>query len=117
MRKIILLIDCASEYDRRLLRGLVKYSKEHGSWLFYRMPSHLRENLDSGRAVIDWARKWKADAIVGRWRWEDPEMLSSLNIPVVLQNYSSRSRNGQRKGCKVTVKRLQDREAVSILLW
>lgn len=92
MRKIILLIDCASEYDRRLLRGLVKYSKEHGSWLFYRMPSHLRENLDSGRAVIDWARKWKADAIVGRWRWEDPEMLSSLNIPVVLQNYSSRSR-------------------------
>ncbi len=91
MRKIILLIDCASEYDRRLLRGLVRYSREHGTWIFYRMPSHLINSMDGGRAVIQWAKKWKADAIVGRWRWDNTYLLSTLNIPIVLQNYVSRS--------------------------
>lgn len=91
MRKIILLIDCASEYDRRLLRGLVQYSKEHGPWLFYRMPSDLIGNNNGGEYVIDWVRRWNADAIIGRWRWEDTSILSSLNIPIVLQNYAQRS--------------------------
>ena len=91
MRKIILMIDCSSEYDRRLLRGLVQYSKEHGPWLFYRMPSDLIGNHNGGEYVIDWVRRWNADAIIGRWRWEDTSILSSLNIPIVLQNYSQRS--------------------------
>lgn len=36
MIKILLLIDYSSEFDRKLLRGLVQYSKENGPWLFYR---------------------------------------------------------------------------------
>lgn len=91
MKKIILLIDCSSEFDRRLLRGLVKYTKEHDSWLFCRMSSLVAGNGDQGQALLNWAREWKADAIVGRWRWGDPEPLASLRIPVVLQNYVSRS--------------------------
>ena len=42
MIKVILLIDCASEFDRKLLRGIMKYSKENGPWLFYRIPSDFR---------------------------------------------------------------------------
>ena len=34
MIKILLLIDYSSEFDRKLLRGLVQYSKENGPWLF-----------------------------------------------------------------------------------
>ena len=30
MIKILLLIDYSSEFDRKLLRGLVQYSKENG---------------------------------------------------------------------------------------
>lgn len=93
MRKIILLIDCASEFDRTLLRGMIRYSKERGPWLFYRMPMNLREDLDGGRNVIDWAKRWKADAIVGRWKCDNTSILSSLDIPVVLQNYKARSSN------------------------
>ena len=37
MIKILLLIDYSSEFDRKLLRGLVQYSKENGPWLFYRL--------------------------------------------------------------------------------
>ncbi|MBQ0150867.1 MAG: DNA-binding transcriptional regulator [Bacteroidales bacterium] len=93
MKRIMLLLDGASGYDRKLLKGLVHYSKAHGPWLFYRMSSGLGHDLKNGRAVIDWARKWKADAIVGRWSWDNSDLLSVLNIPVVLQNYNSRSTN------------------------
>jgi LacI family transcriptional regulator len=46
MIKVILLIDCASEHDRKLLRGMMRYSKENGPWQFYRPSPVLlfREN-------------------------------------------------------------------------
>ena len=43
MIKILLLIDYSSEFDRKLLRGLVQYSKENGPWLFYRLPSIIAQ--------------------------------------------------------------------------
>ena len=91
MIKVILLIDCASEFDRKLLRGMMKYSKENGSWLFYRMPSNLR--YDEGREewIIKWAKKWKANAVIGRWNEEKSDLLEKLGIPVVLQNNRVRS--------------------------
>lgn len=93
MIKVILLIDCASEFDRRLLRGLVRYSKESGDWLFYRMPSYLigRRDEEGAKTIASWAKKWKADAIIGRWAFQDTSELEKLGIPVVLQNIQSRS--------------------------
>ena len=85
MIRVILLIDCSSEFDRRLLRGIMRYSKENGSWLFYRMPSSLRSGSDREKLVLDWAKEWKADAVIGRWDEDKVEMLSVLDIPVVLQ--------------------------------
>ncbi len=91
MLRVILLIDCASEFDRRLLRGMMRYSKENGPWLFYRIPSDFRMDQDKESWVADWARTWKADAIIGRWDETKVNLLSGLNIPIVLQNNSSRS--------------------------
>lgn len=94
MTRVLLLIDCISEFDRRLLRGLVRFAKEEGDWLFYRMPpsSFGPHSPDGAKTVADWARKWKADAIAGRWVFPDTKVLSHLGIPVVLQNISSRSK-------------------------
>lgn len=93
MIKVILLIDCVSEFDRRLLRGLVRYSKESGDWIFYRMPSYFpgKHDEEGAKAIAAWAKKWKADAIVGRWNFPDTSELEKLGIPVVLQNIQSRS--------------------------
>lgn len=91
MIKVILLIDCASEFDRKLLRGIMKYSKENGPWLFYRIPSDFRWGADKEEWILDWAREWKADAIIGRWDEDKVNLLSRLNIPIVLQNNMSRS--------------------------
>ena len=91
MIKVILLIDCASEFDRKLLRGMVKYSKENGSWLFYRIPSDLRIGDGREEWALEWAKKWKADAIIGRWDESKSHLLENSKIPVVLQNNISRS--------------------------
>ncbi len=38
MIKIILLSDFAEEYFKSLLRGITRYSVDHGPWAFCRMP-------------------------------------------------------------------------------
>lgn len=91
MIKVILLIDCTSEFDRKLLRGMMKYSKENGPWLFYRTPSDYHFDGSKEEWVAKWAKEWKADAIIGRWDESKLDLLESLNIPFVLQNTRKRS--------------------------
>lgn len=91
MIKVILLIDCASEHDRKLLRGMMRYSKEHGPWLFYRLSPDFRFGENKEEWVLKWAQQWKADAIIGRWDDSKIDLLDQLRIPVVLQNNRTRS--------------------------
>ena len=89
MYKILLLLDYASEFERNILRGLVKYSSEHGPWLFYRLPPSFRATYgDEG--IIRYAREWKADAVIGRWDNDELDIRRELHIPVVYQNYHHR---------------------------
>jgi len=92
MVKILLLIDFSSEFTRGILKGLIRYSKDHGPWIFYRLPSYYK-TLYGEKGVIQWAKEWEADAIIARWDDDDDDtnLLTSLNIPVILQNYRSRS--------------------------
>ncbi|MDD4159055.1 MAG: DNA-binding transcriptional regulator [Proteiniphilum sp.] len=90
MKRVLLLIDYSSEFSRRILKGLIQYSKENGHWIFYRLPSYYK-TLYGKEGIIQWAREWKADAIVARWDHEGTNLLESLRIPIVLQNYRERS--------------------------
>ena len=92
MLNVILLIDCSGEFDRKLLRGIVRYSNEHGPWQFYRMPSWYRWDENGEKYILEWAVKWKADAIIGRWNAQKAPLLKKLGIPIVLQNYRDRSK-------------------------
>lgn len=91
MIKVILLIDCADEHDRKLLRGIMRYSKENGPWLFYRLLPDYRFSSGCEEKAIQFAKNWKADAIMGRWNDSKLHLLDELDIPVVLQNNRSRS--------------------------
>ena len=91
MIKVLLLIDCASEHDRKLLRGMMRYSKEQGPWLFYRLSPDFRYGGNREEWALQWAREWKADALIGRWDDRKTDLLRQLDIPVVLQNNRSRS--------------------------
>ena len=90
MKRILMLIDYSSEYSRRILQGLIRYSSEYGPWIFYRLPTYYK-TFYGNEGIIRCAKEWKADAIVARWDHEDTLMLENLQIPVILQNYKERS--------------------------
>ncbi|MFA5650238.1 MAG: DNA-binding transcriptional regulator [Proteiniphilum sp.] len=90
MKRVLILIDYSSEFSRRLLKGLIQYSKDHGPWMFYRLPTYYK-TLHGKEGIVEWAQEWKADAIIARWDHEGTNLLSTLNIPVLLQNYKERS--------------------------
>ena len=97
MKKILLLTDFSSGYSRSLLRGIVQYSKEHGPWVFYRMPQYYRE-LYGDDGVVRWAKKWKADAIIAQLENIDLDKLNKLKVPIIIQNYRERA----DKICNIT---------------
>jgi len=87
MIKILLLTDFSSGYSRSLLKGIVKYAKECGSWSFYRMPSYFIE-LYGDEGVVKWAKEWGANAIIAHEI--DISILNQLSIPIIVQNYKDR---------------------------
>jgi LacI family transcriptional regulator len=92
MAKILLLTDYSSGYSRDLLKGLVRYAKEVGTWSLQRMPLYY-SLMHGERGVLEYAKRWKADAIVAKLSEINIDLLKELNIPVVVQNYESRHQN------------------------
>jgi len=43
------------------------------------------------KGVLNWAKKWKADAIIALLNDVDIELLNGLHIPIVVQNYKNRN--------------------------
>ncbi|WP_337042310.1 AraC family transcriptional regulator [Emticicia sp. 17c] len=93
MYKIILLIDFAEEYSKALLKGIAKYSKEHGPWIFCRMPLFQRETIGM-EGILEWALEWGADGIIGQL-YNDPavEKFIEAGIPVIAQDFKERFRD------------------------
>lgn len=90
MHKIILLIDFSEEYSKGLLKGISRYSKETGPWLFCRMPLFYRETKGI-EGILHWARDWKADGIIGQlYNDKDIGKIVEAGIPVIAQDFKER---------------------------
>jgi LacI family transcriptional regulator len=70
--KVILLIESSRAYGRGLLRGIAKYARLHGPWMFYSEPEYTHL---SGLGLYRYGRSeelmprlegWKADGIIAR---------------------------------------------------
>jgi LacI family transcriptional regulator len=81
LKKVILLIPSAREYDRSLLRGIAKYTQIHGPWSFYEEPpSYLKPPIPQHR--LEHMRNWQADGIIApQTRVAD---LQALVLPTVI---------------------------------
>lgn len=87
MYKIILLIDFTEDYGKSLLKGITRYSKENGPWLFCRMPQHYREDLSLDN-LINFAKEWKADGIIAQlYNNADIQKLVETKIPVITEDF------------------------------
>ena len=93
MCKIILLSDFAEEYGKNLLRGIARYSKDHGPWTFCRMPGYYRDTIGID-GIVAWAKEWKADGIIGQfYNHEEVARLKRAGIPVIAQDFKERFDN------------------------
>ena len=60
LRHVALLIETSREYGRGLLRGVIRYQREHEPWSLYFRPQGL------GEPPPAWLRSWKGDGILVR---------------------------------------------------
>jgi LacI family transcriptional regulator len=90
MPKVLLLADFAEEYFKKILLGIARYSKEHGPWVFCRMPYYYRDEPGIS-GVVEWAKEWGADGIVAQLNKNDdkPE-LKKAGIPIIVPDYKKR---------------------------
>jgi LacI family transcriptional regulator len=90
MYKIVLLLDFAEEYSKNLLKGISKYSGEHGPWTYCRMPLYYRETIGM-EGILQWAREWGADGIIGQlYNDMDVDKILASGIPVIAQDFKER---------------------------
>jgi LacI family transcriptional regulator len=90
MAHLILLTDFSEEFAKRLLKGIVQYSKERQPWVLCKMPLSFRD-MYGIEGVIDWAKRWKANAIIAQFYNTDNVRLFKENgIVAVAQDFKSR---------------------------
>ena len=88
--KLLLLIDQSEAYGRELLKGIVRYSKEHGPWIFYKMPLYYREQLGI-EGILEWARKRQIDGIIAQLRkTSDLNKIKKEGIPLIVYDFEER---------------------------
>jgi LacI family transcriptional regulator len=78
MPRVALLIETSREYGRGLLRGVIRYQREHRPWSLYFQPKGLRE------LPAKWLRTWHGDGILVRA--DDQQMADAVaasGVPAV----------------------------------
>jgi len=83
--KVILLIETSRAYGRGLLRGIAKYSRLHGPWIFYRKPLYYRRPGEWVRALSR-QKKLEADGII-MVEQEKPEEIIAMGLPTIASPY------------------------------
>ena len=90
MIRLILLTDFTETYATELLRGILDYSQGREPWVVSRMPTSYR--VEHGvDGVVEWAKRWKADAIIGQFDiYDDVDVFARNGIIAVAQDFMRR---------------------------
>jgi len=90
MARVILLTDFSEEYAKLLLKGIVKYSKEHEPWVLCKMPLSYRD-VHGIESVLQWALKWQADAIIAQfYPTDNVSIFKEHGIIAIAQDFKTR---------------------------
>jgi LacI family transcriptional regulator len=90
MPRVIFLTDLTEEYAKNLLKGIVRYSKEHEPWVLCKMPFSYRVEHEV-EGVLKWAKEWKADGIIAQFYNTDQVSIFRKNgIAAIAQDFKSR---------------------------
>ncbi len=90
MIRLILLTDFTEAFAHYLLKGILAYSQGRAPWVVCRMPPSYK-HTHGIKGVLEWARKWEADAIIGQFDTHDEVGLFKENgILALAQDYKKR---------------------------
>ena len=88
--RLLIITDFTESFAYKLLKGIVSYCENQEQWEICRMPPSYKRNLGI-RGVVDWAKNWGADAVIGQFDQDDDVSLFAKNgIVVVAQDYIKR---------------------------
>ncbi|MBN2182056.1 MAG: DNA-binding transcriptional regulator [Sedimentisphaerales bacterium] len=92
--KVIFLVEISRAYGRGLLRGIAKYSKLHGPWLFFMGPEFYVKGIEHS---YRWMKDLDADGIIAPL-WDDAiiKMIDNLGLPAVICGIEKPSLNACR---------------------
>ena len=77
MPRVAVLVDTATGWGRRLVRGIGRYAQTHGPW-------HIWMEARDQRAVIHLPPKWKGEGIIARVQNHSmARHVSAAGVPVV----------------------------------
>lgn len=95
MVRLIFLSDFTEAFPHILLQGILRYAKEHAqkTWVVCRMPPSFKSQFGI-EGVLEWAKNWKANAMIGRFdNDENVSLLQQNGITVIAQDYKRRFTN------------------------
>lgn len=90
--RLIFLSDFTEAFPHSLLHGILNYAREKAAepWVVCRMPPSYKEQ-NGIEGVVEWAKNWKANAIIGRFENTDDVALFGRNgITAVAQDFKQR---------------------------
>jgi LacI family transcriptional regulator len=88
-RKVILMMETSRTYGRSILRGIARYSRSHGTWIFYKKaPFYWRTGGE--RFTLEKIFKMDTDGLILREQRtrQQTEKILALGIPTVVSPYT-----------------------------
>lgn len=91
MARVIFLTDFSEAYARELLLGMARYAHDTAqAWSLCRLPLSIRDKFGI-EAVVEWAVRMKADAVIGQFYNTDNVGLFRENgIIAIAQDFKKR---------------------------
>ena len=90
MLRLLIISDFTEAFPSKLLKGIVQYSRRKEQWGICRMPPAYKRRIGIP-GVVDWARSWGADAVIGQFEETDEVDLFTRNgIVAVAQDFKKR---------------------------
>lgn len=88
--RLLFISDFTEQFPYRLLRGILDYSRRTGQvWEVCKMPPSFKKEIGLKKFVA-WAKRWRADAVIGQFSPKDDVSLFRKNgIVAIAQDYVS----------------------------
>ena len=90
MLRLLIISDFTEAFPSKLLKGIVSYSRKKEQWGICRMPPAYKK-LIGIPGVVQWAKSWGADAVIGQFEeTDDVDLFAKNGIVAVAQDYKQR---------------------------